>query len=160
MKDRTEKTFCDFTKSSSEKANLDCTLSLTSSNIKKNLLSLLSRKDSNGITDLTFKDNLIEINNNKAYINKLNEVHLIQDPNYNPESNYVHYFNKNSSSSHKALIISLSVVLGVIAIGVVVAIYCCLVKARNTNKKTDPDGSINSMTINNMVNNYSVNDNK
>ena len=72
----------------------------------------------------------------------------------------MHYFNKNSSSSHKALIISLSVVLGVIAIGVVVAIYCCLVKARNTNKNTDPDGSINSMTINNMVNNYSVNDNK
>ena len=160
MKDRTEKTFCDFTKSSNEKANLDCTLSLTSTNIKKNLFSLLSRKDSNGITDLTFKDNLIKINNNNVYINKLNEVHLIQDPNYNPESNIVHKYSKNSSSSHKALIISLSVVLGVIVIGAIIALSLYLVKVRNTSKTTNPDGTVNSMTINNMVNNYSANDNK
>ena len=38
----------------------------------------------------------VKINNNNLYINKLNEVHLIQDPNYNPESNIVHKYNKNS----------------------------------------------------------------
>ena len=159
MKERTEKTICDFIKGSNQNANLDCTLSLSNTNIKKHIFSFLSRKDSKGVIDMTFKDNLIKINNNDVYINKLNEIHLIQDPNYATENEYIHYNKKSSGSSNKALIISLSVVLGVIVIGAVVALAIYLLKVRNTRKNAIPENNSNSMTINNMVNDFSNNRN-
>lgn len=103
---------------------------------------------------------MIKINNNDVYINKLNEVHLLQDPNYTEGSKYVHNYKKSSGSSHKALIISLSIVIGVIVIGAVVALSVYLAKARNKNKNINPDGTVNNMTIDNMVNNFSTNGNK
>ena len=159
MKERTEKTICDFIKGSNQNANLDCTLSLSNTNIKKHIFSFLSRKDSKGVIDMTFKDNLIKINNNDVYINKLNEIHLIQDPNYATENEYIHYNKKSSGSSNKALIISLSVVLGVIVIGAVVALAIYLLKVRNTRKNVIPENNSNSMTVNNMVNDFSNNRN-
>ena len=149
IKDRTEKAFCDFTKGSNQNANLDCALSLKGSYIIKNNMLIISRKLASGVTELAFKDNLIKINNNNVYVNRLNEVKLIQDPNYVQEENNVHVNYKKSGSSHKALIITLSIVIGVIVIGIVVAIAVYLAKKKPVPNVTQ-NSTANSMTIENF----------
>ena len=166
IKDRTEKALCDFEKGSNQNANLDCALSLKGkgsnqnanldcalslkgSYIIKNNMLIISRKLASGVTELAFKDNLIKINNNDVYVNRLNEVKLIQDPNYVQEENNVHVNYKKSGSSHKALIITLSIVIGVIVIGIVVAIAIYLAKKKPVPNVTQ-NSTANSMTIENF----------
>ena len=149
IKDRTEKALCDFEKGSNQNANLDCALSLKGSYIIKNNMLIISRKLASGVTELAFKDNLIKINNNDVYVNRLNEVKLIQDPNYVQEENNVHVNYKKSGSNHKALIITLSIVIGVIVIGIVVAIAVYLAKKKPVPNVTQ-NSTANSMTIENF----------
>ena len=110
---------------------------------------IISRKLANGVTELAFKDNLIKINNNDVYVNRLNEFKLIQDPNYVPEQKNLHVNYKMSGSSHKALIITLSIVIGVIVIGIVVAIAVYLTKKKPVPTEVH-NGTISSMTIENF----------
>ena len=144
LKDRTEKVYCDFTKGSNQNAVLDCKLTIYDSFTKKRMLS---------ITDIQFKDNLVKIGNSDVYMNKLDEVHLIQDPDYQePEENAnTFYRTTKSSSSHTALIVSLSVIGGIIAIGAVIAVAICLAKRKN-NQHLKAESTVNSMAIDNLKN--------
>lgn len=105
------------------------------------------------ITDIQFKDNLVKIGNSDVYMNKLDEVHLIQDPDYQePEENAnTFYRTTKSSSSNTALIVSLSVIGGIIAIGVVIAVAICLAKRKN-NQHLKTESTVNSMAIDNLKN--------
>ena len=144
LKDRTENVICDFTKGSDQNASLDCKLTINSSNIKKRVLSKI---------DMQFKDNLVKIGNTDVYMNKLNDVHLIQDPDYKPteESKFTR-INKSSSSSHKSLIIALSVVLGLIVIAAVIVTACCL-KRKGKDQAVNSESTINSVGIDNLTKN-------
>ena len=144
LKDRTEKVYCDFTKGSNQNAVLDCKLTIYDSFTKKRMLS---------ITDIQFKDNLVKIGNSDVYMNKLDEVHLIQDPDYQePEENAnTFYRTTKSSSSHTALIVSLSVIGGIIVIGAVIAVAICLAKRKN-NQHLKTESTVNSMAIDNLKN--------
>ena len=144
LKDRTENVICDFTKGSDQNASLDCKLTINSSNIKKRVLSKI---------DMQFKDNLVKIGNTDVYMNRLNDVHLIQDPDYKPneESKFTR-INKSSSSSHKSLIIALSVVLGLIVIAAIIVTACCL-KRKGKDQAVNSESTINSVGIDNLTKN-------
>ena len=146
LKDRTENVICDFTKGSDQNASLDCKLTINSSNIKKRLISKI---------DMQFKDNLVKIGNTDVYMNKLNDVHLIQDPDYQPTEESIHTrINKSSSSSHKSLIIALSVAIGLIVIAAVIVTAVCL-KRRGKGQVVNSESTVNSVGIDNMTkNNY------
>ena len=146
LKDREENAICDFTKGSAQNANLDCKLTINGSNIRKRLLSTI---------DMQFKDNLVNIGGKDVYMNKLNDVHLIQDPDYKPTEESIHTrINKSSSSSHKGLIIALSVVLGLIVIAAVIVTAICL-KRRGKDQVVNTESTINNVGIDNLSkNNY------
>ena len=141
LKDRAENVICDFTKGSEQNAYLDCKLTINSSNVKKRFLSII---------DMQFKDNLVKVGNTDVYMNKLNDVHLIQDPDYQPaeESKGTRVF-KKSSSDHKGLIIALSVVIGVIVIAAIITTAICL-KKKGKGQAVTTESTVNSMRIGNL----------
>ena len=104
---------------------------------------------------MQFKDNLVKIGNTDVYMNKLNDVHLIQDPDYQPSKESIHTrINKSSSSSHKSLIIALSVAIGLIVIAAVIVTAVCL-KRRGKGQVVNSESTVNSVGIDNMTkNNY------
>jgi len=103
---------CDFYKNSNTDANMTCSLEITSNT---------------GVTNLTFKDNEVTVGNNSLYLNSLNKLQFTYQNSSEPESSSTEesvaqrMYNRKKSNSHKAAVISVSVIAGVVVIGGLIA---------------------------------------
>ena len=110
------KAICDFYKNSNTDANLTCSLEVPTNT---------------GVTNLTFKDNEVTIGNNSLYLNSLNKIQFT----YNTQGNSTEpepssttgevtgqrMYNRKKSNSHKAAVIVVSVIAGVVVLGGLIA---------------------------------------
>ena len=110
------KAICDFYKNSNTDANLTCSLEVPTNT---------------GVTNLTFKDNEVTIGNNSLYLNSLNKIQFT----YNTQANSTEpepssttgevtgqrMYNRKKSNSHKAAVIVVSIIAGVVVLGGLIA---------------------------------------
>ena len=79
------------------------------------------------ITNLTFKDNEVTVGNNSLYLNSLNKLQFAYQNSSETESSSTEesvaqrMYNRKKSNSHKAAVISVSIIAGVVVIGGLIA---------------------------------------
>ena len=134
-----EKALCDFNKEKSNQeinANLSCSLKLANDS-----------KD----TDLSFKQNEIKLGDKYLYINSLNKIQFSYEADLTENSSQKRIYNRNDSSEHKTVIIVVSIIVSVVAIGGLIATLLCLTKKRkNTNIQNSAENSQGNTQISNI----------
>ena len=102
------------------------------------------------VTNLTFKDNEVTIGNNPLYLNSLNKIQFTYNTQTNstepkPSSTGQIMYNRKKSNSHKAAVIVVSVIAGVVVLGGLIAAILYFSKLKS------PGGSVNATNLQNTT---------
>ena len=136
MNEINDKAICDFYKDDTTSTNFTCSLEIN---------------NNTQTTNLTFKDNEVTIGDKFIYLNSLNKIQFaysnlgqsessdsIDTGNKNETNSQRSYINRKKSSDHNTIIISVSIVAGVVVIGGLLVIWLYISKIKKA-KTLNPE---------------------